>query len=317
MEQIHRLSPQGAAPSAAPGQPRPFRFGVVAAQARSADEWADKARHVESLGYATLLVPDNVQYTLAPLPALAVAGAATHTLRLGTYVLANDFRNPVLLAKDAATLDLLSNGRFELGIGAGRPNAEADYRMLGVPFDAGALRVARLAESLTILKSLFAGERASTPGDHPGIADAQISPPPVQQPRPPILVAGSGRQMLRLAAREADIVALGLPPDASEPIAADMISRLREAAGDRFSHLELNLNLMAVGDHLPRFLSAQLGLTAEALAQKGSVAALRGTTEQLCEQLIQRRATLGFSYIVVSDELMEPFAPVVHRLAKR
>ena len=126
---------------------RPFRFGVVAAAARSGDEWIGKARRAESLGYATLVMPDNLQYTLAPLPALAMAAAATTSLRLGTYVLPNDFRNPVLLAKDVATLDLLSGGRFELGIGAGRPDAARENSMLGLAFDSGAVRIERLAES--------------------------------------------------------------------------------------------------------------------------------------------------------------------------
>ncbi len=136
----------------------PFRFGVVAAQARSGEEWAENARRVEAPGYATLVIPDNIQYTLAPLPALAVV--ATHTLRIGTYVLANDYRNPVMLAKGAATLDLLSGGRLELGIGAGRPTAAHDNQMLGIPFEAGGVRVARLTESLAIIKPLLAGQRA-------------------------------------------------------------------------------------------------------------------------------------------------------------
>ncbi|MHB8647497.1 MAG: LLM class flavin-dependent oxidoreductase, partial [Thermomicrobiales bacterium] len=163
----------------------PFRFGVVAAQARSGEEWAAKARRVEALGYATLVIPDTIQHTLAPLPALAVAAAATRTLRVGTYVLANDYRNPVMLAKEAATLDLLSGGRFELGIGAGRPTAAADSRMLGIPFAAGGVRLARRAESLAIIKPLLAGQRASTTGSHYATADAEISPLPIQQPRLP------------------------------------------------------------------------------------------------------------------------------------
>ena len=190
----------------------PFRFGVVAAMARTGEEWLSKARRVESLGYATLVMPDGLKYSLAPLPALAAAATATRTLRVGTYVIANDFRNPVLLAKEAATVDLLSGGRFELGIGAGRPGAEADNRMLGVAFDSGGVRLARLAESLGLLKQLLAGQTATAPGPHYAAADAEISPQPVQQPRPPILVAASGKQMLALAAREADIVALGVPP---------------------------------------------------------------------------------------------------------
>jgi probable F420-dependent oxidoreductase len=312
MEKVHPFTAADAAPR--PPAPRRFRFGVVAASARSGQEWIDRARRIESLGYASLVVPDNLGYTLAPLPALAVAAAATRSLRLGTYVLANDFRNPVLLAKDVATLDVLSGGRLELGLGAGRPDSATENRMLGVPFDPGAVRVARLAESLDLLKTLLAGQRATSSGPHYPVADAEVSPRPVQQPRPPILIAGSGRQLLRLAAREADIIALGLPPDATEATAAEKIGWIREAAGDRFEQIELNLNLMAVGDRVPRQMAARYGLTAEALAQRGSMAAITGTTEQMCEQLLERRDRLGISYVLVSDELMEALAPVVERL---
>src|SRR5579859_5742681 len=206
---------------------RPFRFGIVAASAPSADAWVARAKRAESLGYATLVIPDNLRYTLAPLPALAAIAAATRTLRIGTYVLANDLRHPVLLAKDVATLDLLSGGRFELGLGAGRPDAAAENRMLDLPFDSGAVRVARLAESIGILKALLAGQRVSTSGTYYDVADAEVSPRPVQQPRPPILVAGSGRQLLTMAAREADIIAIGLPPTATEATLAERIGWIR------------------------------------------------------------------------------------------
>jgi probable F420-dependent oxidoreductase len=312
MENTHPLSTTTSASLV-----RPFRFGVVAAAARGADEWISNARRVESLGYATLVIPDNLRYTLAPLPALAMAAAATRTLRVGTYVLANDLRNPVLLAKDVATLDLLSGGRFELGLGAGRPDSAAENRMLGLPFDSGAVRVARLADSLGILKALLAGQRVATGGTAYSVADAEVSPLPVQQPRPPILVAASGRQLLSLAGREADIIAIGLPPDASEATVVERISWIREAAGDRFPQIELNINLMAVAGQVPRWIAAQLHLTAQDLADRGSVAAVNGTTDQMCEQLIQRRVKHGFSYMVVSEEFMELFAPVVERLAGR
>jgi probable F420-dependent oxidoreductase len=294
---------------------RPFRFGVVAAAARSADEWLAKVRRVESLGYASLVIPDNLRYTLAPLPALAAAAAATRTLRLGTYVLANDLRHPVLLAKDVATLDLLSGGRFELGIGAGRPDSAAENHMLGLSFDSGGVRVARLAESLGILKALLGGRRAPDGGTYYHVPDAEISPSPTQQPRVPILVAGAGRHMLSLAACEADIIALGLPPDATEATVAERIDWIRAAAGERFAEIELNINLMAVGDQVPRQLAARLHLTAQDLAERGSVAALMGGPDQMCEQLIARRERLGFSYVLVSDELMDAFAPVVERLS--
>ncbi len=296
---------------------RSFRFGVVAAQARSGEEWAEKARRVEALGYATLVIPDNVEYTLAPFPALAVAAAATRTLRVGTYVLANDYRNPVMLAKEAASLDLLTGGRFELGIGAGRPTAAADNRMLGVPFEAGGVRVTRLAESLAIIKPLLAGERASASGPHYAAADAAVSPLPVQQPHLPILIAGSGKRLLALAAREADIVALGIGPDATEAVVAEKIGWLREAAGERFAQLEVNLNLMMVGEQMPRWIAAQFGADAAALSRSGAIPVLTGTTDAMCDTLERRRETLGISYIIVSDELMEALAPVVERLAGR
>jgi probable F420-dependent oxidoreductase len=294
---------------------RPFRFGVVAAQARSGEEWAGKARHIESMGYSTLLMPDGLRFSLAPIPALAAAAAATSSLRVGTYVLANDFRNPVLLAKEAATLDVVSDGRFELGIGAGRPGAEEDNRMLGLPFESGGARVAALAESLALLKSLLAGRPATATGPRYAAAAAEIMPRPLQQPRPPLLVAGSGRRILSLAAREADIVAIGVPPMEPEAKFSERVDWVREAAGARFDELELNLTLMAVGEQVPRWVERQLGVTADELARSGAVTALFGTVDQMCETLLKRRETLGVSYIAVSDEMMEALAPVVERLS--
>jgi probable F420-dependent oxidoreductase len=295
----------------------PFRFGVVAAQARSAEEWVAKARRVEALGYATLVIPDNLQYTLAPLPALAVAATATRTLRVGTYVLANNYRNPVMLAKEAATLDLLSDGRFELGIGAGRPTADEESRMIGVPFESGGVRVARLAEALAIIKPLLAGQHTSANGPHYAAMDATISPLPVQQPHLPILVAGSGKRLLSLAAREADIVALGIGPDETDAGVIEKIGWLRAAAGERFEQLEINLNLMVVGEQMPRWIAARFGGDAAALARSGAIPVLTGTTDAMCDTLQKRRETFGISYIVVSDELMEALAPVIERLAGR
>ncbi|HEV2013648.1 MAG TPA: TIGR03621 family F420-dependent LLM class oxidoreductase [Candidatus Dormibacteraeota bacterium] len=294
---------------------RPFRFGVVAAAARTGEEWAEKARRVESMGYATVLTPDGLKYTLAPLPALTAAAMATRSLRIGTYVIANDFRNPVLLAKEAATVDWLSGGRFELGIGVGRPAAAEDNRMLGIPFDSGARRVARLAESLTVLKTLLSGQTATAPGPYYAAANAEISPRPVQQPRPPILVGASKRHLLELAAREADIIALGVAPSEPESGVAERIGWIRDAAGPRFDQLELNLNLMAVGQQVPRWIASQMGLTAESLARSGAASALVGTRDEMVETLQRRRESLGISYIAVADELMEGLAPVVERLA--
>jgi probable F420-dependent oxidoreductase len=297
-----------------PGRPHPFRFGVVAATAQSGLDWATKARRIEALGFNTLLVPDTLRYTLAPFPALAAAATATTSLRLGTYVLANDSRNPVVVAKDTATLDRLSDGRLELGIGAGRPGAEADNRMLGVSFDSGARRLARLAESVGIIKSLLGGQRTTRNGQFYSPSDAEISPPPVQS-HVPLLVAASGPRLLALAAREADVVALGLPPDTSEAAAAEKVDVLRQAAGERFDDIELNMSLMAVGERIPAYVTAQLGLTIAELAERNAVAAVTGSPDEMAATLLRRRASLGISYVVVSEELMDPFAPVLERLA--
>jgi probable F420-dependent oxidoreductase len=295
---------------------RPFRFGVVAAQARSADEWVAKAQHAESLGYATFLIPDTLGPTFAPLPALAIAAAATRSIRLGTFVLANDFRNPVLLARECATLDFLSGGRLELGLGAGRPGAEDDNRALGIAFDSGAVRVERLAEALGIVKALFSGLPVQA-GQHYATAGAQIFPQPVQQPRPPILIAGGGKRLLSLAAQEADIVTFAVRPDAGEAVFKEKIEWLRQAAGERFPQLELNLNLIAAGQELPQWLPARMGLDPAQLVKSGSLAVLMGTVEEMCAQLLARREALGITYVTLADALMDTFAPVVERLAGR
>lgn len=294
---------------------RPFRFGVVAARARSGNEWADKARRVESLGYATLVMPDTLGPTLSPLPALAAAAAVTRSLRLGTYVLSNDLRNPVLLAHECATLDLLSDGRLEIGLGVGRASATGDYRMLGLPFEAGSVRVARLRESLALIKGLWRGERVSASGPYYAAMEAQLALRPVQQPHPPIMVAGAGKRLLALAAREANIVALGIAPDTPTDAAHDMIAWVREAAGDRWGQLELNTNLIAVGEHIAPWVAARFGIDAAQLRQSQSLAALLGSTDAMCDQLRQRRNTLGISYFTVGEDLMDTFAPVVARLA--
>ena len=296
---------------------RPFRFGLVAHQAHSADDWIAKARRVEALGFSTFLVVDTVGATPAPMPALAVASAATRTLRVGTLVLANDFRNPVLLARECATLDLLSDGRFELGLGAGRPTAEDDYRKLGIPLDSGGVRLERLAESLGILKTLLAGERVTASGRRYAVAEADVFPRPVQQPRPPILVAGAGRRLLALAAREADIVAIAGRPDESESVFSEKVDRVREAAGERFDRLELSVQLMAVGREMHPEMLARFGLDPARLAQSTSPFFLPGTPDQMCERLLARRGRLGISYVTAPEVFMEALAPVVERLAGR
>ena len=294
---------------------RPFRFGVGAGQARSAEEWIAKARRAESLGFSSFLIPDTLGQTFAPLPALAVAAAATHSIHIGTYVLANDYRNPVLVARECATLDFLSGGRFELGLGAGRPGVEEDCRKLGIPFDSGGVRVDRLAEALGLIKAILSGQAADAPGPHYAVAGADVFPQPAQQPRPPILVAASGKRLLALAAREADIIALAVPPLEGQAALKEKIDWLRESAGDRFPQLELNSNLTAVGQQLPEWIAKRMNITIQQLIEADSPSALTGDVDKMCQQLLERREMLGASYITAGDMFMDALAPVIERLA--
>jgi probable F420-dependent oxidoreductase len=295
----------------------PFRFGVVAAQAQSAEQWIATARRAEELGFSTFLIPDTLGQTLAPIPALTAVAATTRTIRVGSYVFANDLRNPVLLARECAALDFLSGGRFELGLGAGRPGVEADNRKLGIPFESGGVRVERLAEALGIVKKLFAGEKVDHEGRHYHLAGADVYPAPVQQPHPPILIAAAGPKLLALAAREADVVALGVAPTQGEEVFQEKIEILRRAAGERFARLELNANLSAVGDQAHPWMMRQYNLTLEQLQEIGSPSILLGTTDEMCAQLESRRERLGISYINCAAEMMDAMAPVVARLSGR
>jgi probable F420-dependent oxidoreductase len=182
----------------------PFRFGVLAGPAQSRRHWIEGARQAEDLGYSTWLASDHFGSGPAPIPALAVAAEAT-SLRVGTLVLANDFRHPAAVAKEAATLDLLSDGRLELGIGTGW--LDTDYEGSGIPFDEPRLRVERLMEAVDVIKGLWSGKPFSYDGTHYRI-DMAGQPLPAQRPHPPLLIAGSGPRMLRFAAHNAQIVSV-------------------------------------------------------------------------------------------------------------
>lgn len=292
---------------------RQFRFGTVAALAPTAEAWATTARRAESLGYATLLVPDTLG-TLSVFPAVTAAAAATRDLRVGTFVLNTPVHAPAHVAQHTATVDMLSGGRFELGLGAGRlGGGQQEAERLGVPFGTPGERIDRLAETIrTVKETLGKQADASAPGGGGGGGLR-----PVQEPWPPILVAGSGRRLLALAAREADIVGVGLYPTATEFDLAAKIGELRDLAGERFDKLELSLNLAGVGDELPAWMSTQLGADPRELAAKGSIALLSGTPTEMADTLLRRRDALGISYLSVNSMFMEQFAPVIERLTGR
>jgi len=283
------------------------------------------ARRAEELGYSAMLIPDHLGQQLSPIAALATAAAVTSSLRIGGFVFANDFRHPLMLAREAASLDLLSNGRLELGLGAGWRTA--DYRQLGMTYDAPGRRIDRLVEAAGLVKRLLAGETVTHRGPHYELGAARIWPRPIQQPYPPIIMGGGGPRMLRLAAREADIV--GFIPQFSQrgrPILTDVteaaldrkVAIVRGAAGERFDGLELNLfivdaGMIGSGQPAPHSLLAAAKLASVGLV--GSPYFLYGTLATLREQLERRRERSGISYYAIRQGSMEAMAPLVAALA--
>jgi probable F420-dependent oxidoreductase len=279
---------------------RPFRFGVMNFGS-SLDEWHAFARRAEDLGFSTLVVSDHFGKQLAPLPALMAAAGVTTRIRLGTIVLDNDFRHPALLAKEAATISLLTSGRFELGIGAGW--LEADYTVSGLPFDPPGIRFARLRESVAILKGFFSGETLTFAGQHYRVRELACVPKPVGPL--PLMIGGRQRHMLSFAAREADIVSISLlDRQPNPPTFAQKIAWVREAAGARLAEIELHVNVNVVDTSAPpEWPSAPNRLI-------GGVGAL-------CDQLHYWRDEFGVSYFAVNARVMDAIAPVVERLAGR
>ncbi len=289
---------------------RPFRFGVVAAYATSHSAWITTARRAEELGYATLLMPDRTTIgSFAPFPALAVAAEATKTLRVGSYVFCNEYRHPVILARDAATLDVLSEGRFELGLGAGVGAYEA--QQMGMPFADAGVRVGHLEETLKLIKQLFTEETVNFNGKYYTVTEMKGNIPPAQKPHMPILVAGAGERMLKLAAREADIIAVGSKitargVDTTDATMEQKIAWIKEASGERFAVLELSQTVygLVITDS-----------KASVSNQGPPIPKKQVSTEEAVAQLLEQRERFGFSYIQVFEGQMENFAPIVARLA--
>jgi len=309
--------------------PRRFRFGVQLSTAESGSDWAAKARHAEELGYSTLFMPDHFGDQLAPVPALMAAADATTELRVGALVFDNDYKHPVVLAKEAATLDILSGGRFELGLGAGWMTT--DYEQSGIELDPPGVRVDRMVEGLAVIKGMFAEGPFSFSGKHYTIDGLDGLPKPLTRPGPPILIGGGGKRVLSIAAREADIVGINpnmksgvVGPDAAADAVATSVDRkvgwIREAAGDRFDDLELNcLTFMTIitddRSGLAEKLAPVFGIEPAEVAHLPH--AFLGTVDEICEDLEARRDRWGLSYFVVQGDGMEALAPVVARMAGR
>lgn len=315
------------------GQSRAFRFGILTGGAASRRAWIDKARQAETFGYSTLLVDDHLYNTFAPLTALVSAADATTSLRVGSLVFGNDFRHPVVLAKEAATLDVLTGGRFELGLGTGY--LQQDYEQAGVELQSPGTRVNRFEESVQVIKGLFADDAFTYTGNHYTIRSLNGLPKPAQRPHPPLLLGGGSKRMLSIAAREANIVSINIRTtaeggfDASSitPEATDQkIAWVREAAGARFHDLELNVVVFPVVTDQPRQAAEQMLREWKMPTDEASIdrllaesLSLFGTVDQIVEDLQARRQRFGFSYIAVGEyyqaDVMERFAPVIAKLA--
>jgi probable F420-dependent oxidoreductase len=312
-----------------PVDPRPFRFGVQASRARDRAEWVDLARRSEDNGYAVLTMPDHFDEQLAPVPALMCAADATTTLRVGALVWDNDYKHPLVLAKELATMDVLSDGRLEIGLGAGW--MIADYDASGIAYDRAGVRIDRFEEGLAVIKGLMRSEPFSYAGEHYTITDHRGTPAPVQRPHPPVLIGGGGKRVLSIAAREADIVGVNgtmhagvVGPDAIATMTAEAVDGkvaiVREAAGDRLADIEMNIRVFMVNvtddrDRAVGGLASALSVDTSMIDQ--SPFALLGPPSKIVEDLLERRERWGFSYIIVGAADVESFAPVVAELSGR
>jgi probable F420-dependent oxidoreductase len=311
----------------------PFRFAVQATNAAGGREWRDTVRKVEDLGYSTLFLADHYlgpgpaqraahtpRQDLAPIAAMATAAAVTETLRIGCRVFCIDYHVPAVLAKEAATLDLLSDGRLELGIGAGWSDVE--YDALGLDFDRPGRRIAKLAEVVALIRAHWQGDELDYSGDFVRVHGYAGRPRPVQQPHPPIMIGGGGQRVLSLAGREADIVSISSVPfvardaDGLDPqaVAQRRIEFVRTAAGERYAQLDVESSpyFTEITDDPETVLAGlakSTGIAADLLRDHPNV--LIGSSESVVELLHSRRETLGVNYVTVQQTQIESFAPVV------
>lgn len=316
--------------------PRKFRF-AAAGEGNSEEGGARKfvklAQQAEEYGFDTFLIPDQLGNQVGPIAALGALTQATEKIRLGTAMLANGFRHPAVLAKDAATIDVLSRGRLELGLGAGLAKDEFDKG--GIAYDAPGVRLEKLDETLTILDVLLRGQECNFEGKHFTVTGLKGSPRPRQGPRPPIAVGAGGPKMLALAAKHADIISVAAPTDSEGKVllsgvtmekTIERVNLIREAAGDRFDDIELSwtitmivvtddrdqvaemaLNALATG--FPPNISADVTLTKEDIL--GSPYIAIGSFEEIADQIRKVRAETSMSYVGVFPTQMDAFAPII------
>ena len=308
----------------------PFRFAAQLSKGPegTARSWAEQARKVEDLGFSTLFMPDHFGDQLAPVPALAAVAAATTTLRLGSLVFGNDYRHPFVLAKEAATLDVLSEGRFELSLGAGW--MKTDYEQAGLTYDTPKVRVARFEEAVTLVQGLLRTEGPfSFTGDYYEVHEHALLPRPVQKPGPPLIIGGGGKRVLSFAARHADIVSINVnlregtggpetAPNASPERTREKVAWVKEAAGERYDELELNalIGFVMITDDAAGIAGAMAPHFGVEPADALHVPlALLGTLDEMVVELEWRRQEYGISYWSVEADSWEALGPVVSALS--
>lgn len=306
---------------------RPFRFTIQASRLPHPGALVPLARKAEDLGVSVLTVADHLDDQLAPIAALMAAADATTTLRVGSLVFANDYRHPVLLAKEAATIDVLSGGRLEFGIGAGWMND--DYESAGIPMDRPSTRIERLEEAVVIIRGLWSDGPVDFAGKHYQLRTMEGLPKPLQRPHPPIVIGGGGPRLLALAGRHADIIGLNpsltagvidsqAGPSATAEATDEKLRIIREAAGERFDRIELQtrIHLAIVTDDrqaMFELFADGFGLTPD--QARNSPHALCGTVEQMVDDLRERRERFGISTIGLSASSLDDMAPVIAALA--
>lgn len=299
---------------------RPFRFlAPIGDQIADARALADEARRAEDIGIDVLVRSDHLLEQHAALPVLAVVAATTERVRFGTFVLNVDLRHPAVLAQELASLDVLSGGRLEIGMGAGWNRPE--YDAIGLSYDPLPVRVDRLTEAVTILKGCFGPGPFSHAGEHFTITDHDAYPKPVQDPHPPLFLGGGGRRSLSLAAREADIIGLaprpGDPASMTAAATEEKVGWVRAAAGDRFDRLELNAypsgGPVVVTDHAREAAAdraQRLGLTVQEVLESPHV--FIGSVAGLTEKCLGLRERFGITSIMLDDPVAA--AGVIERL---
>ena len=306
----------------------PFRFGIQAKTSGSPKSWRELATAMEGLGYSSLLMPDHFDDQLAPIPALMSAADATSVLRVGSLVFGNDYRHPVVLAKEVASLDWLTDGRVEVGLGAGW--MASDYSASGIAMESPRVRIERLSEAVQILKGIWSNETFSYQGAYYSVSNVEGFPRPLQQPHPPLILGGGGKKILTLAARYADIV--GINPaipngridevpgsELTAGVLTDKVELVRSQAASRWDQLEINIMVFAVSTGsnsaiMRDRIADQFEMTPDEI--DSSPYAWFGESSQVIDKLRAARERWGISYFVLhGEEAMRVAAPIVAELA--